>query len=91
MDDELVTIKGLYAYINMNAYRNQIRMKTRHTGDFAFSEADMPLRVNTLYPATNMDKTWISITTPRGSMTSFPVDLVERFTNIVPEWDKLNA
>lgn len=87
-DDEVVVIKGLYAYVNMSAYRAHIRRWTVNNGTFTFSETDMPVRVSAIYPARHPDPTRISICTPRGSLTSFPIDLIERYTNITPEWDK---
>lgn len=81
--DELVSITGLYAYINVERYRVYLARATAN-GRVPFTEADMPLRVNTLYPATAYDSTWISVYLSGDGLTSFPVDLVERFTNIIP-------
>lgn len=78
--DELVRIDNLYVYIDMHKFHHYL---ARHTVrvDMPFTEQDMPLRVNTLYPATNVDSTWISVYLPSNGLTSFPVDLVARFTN----------
>ena len=88
MKDELVLITGLYAYVNVEAYWRYIYHSCDAQRDDMFN-SEIPVRVNTLYPATGYNKTWVSVTTPERTVTSFPVDLIIRFTNIRPAWDAL--
>lgn len=83
-EDEIVTIEGLWAFIDLDAYERHLRIKTAN-GYNIFKAEDMPVRVHSIYPATPCDSAWIGVSTASGISTSFPIDLIARFTNIAPE------